>query len=235
MKFAIVELATGMVIRTGRDFEKLRRKVEEHQPSRWDNPVLVVIPEGYRPLREEGEIPPGYVSDHVVAVPTSGWGYGAKYVHLVNRNRRRFGLPGRFEPPEEMLDVIRFRSDITDFGDFLKKRPLIDDVESAEKLEQSGELISKLQRLKEKKEIEETPEWAREVLEEKQRELEEAPAEPYKPDDILTRLAKWKRKARRLVRPLDEQVRRGEISWEEYTRRVDEIHEQLEEEFGPLG
>lgn len=46
MRFAIVELSLGMIVKTGRNFERLRDEVEEYTPSRWDNPVLIVILEG---------------------------------------------------------------------------------------------------------------------------------------------------------------------------------------------
>ena len=86
----MVELSLGMVVRTGRNWERMRDFVENFSPSRWENPVLVVIPESYKSPHDEGEIPFDYVSDNVVAVPYSNWGYGTNYAGLVNRNRRRF-------------------------------------------------------------------------------------------------------------------------------------------------
>lgn len=98
MRFGVVELTTDTVTKTGRNWKRMRDEVEDSSPSRWDNPVLVVLPDRYQRSYNEGEIPEEYIRDNVVAVPHSEWGYGTNYEALVNPNRRRFGLSGVYTP-----------------------------------------------------------------------------------------------------------------------------------------
>jgi len=117
MRFAIAELAYGMVVKTSRNFERLRREVEGAEPERWFNPILVVLPSWFRSEQEEGEIHQLQpLEDWVVAIPKSGWGYGAEFIGYINANRRKFGLPGTFTPSEDVIDVIEFRKKLTEMG-----------------------------------------------------------------------------------------------------------------------
>ena len=118
-KFAVVELAYGIVVDMGDDWCVMSSEVENAEVSRWSNLVLMVVPDDYEPDHEEGEIYRDfgkYLGHRVVAVPQCGWGYGAEYVGQVNRNRKKFGLPGAFVSSEEMEDVIGFRKRLTEMG-----------------------------------------------------------------------------------------------------------------------
>lgn len=157
LRFGIVELSLGMIVKTGKDFGELKEEVESTTPSRWDNPVLIVIPRGFEGTHEEEEtrrLPGGDVDNWVVAVPMSGGGYGAGYFGLVNSNRKRFGLPGTFVPSKKMLDMLEFREGITSFSDFIRKRPLLGDPEEPEDVKESETLISKLSDIKRSKDEE---------------------------------------------------------------------------------
>ena len=96
--FASVELASGIVMEFYDDFDEGRRKVEEDQPSRWHNPILIATPRSFRAkFRDRGEgemddlIPVGLATeDVVVAVPNTQWGYGKAYRKYVEENQRRF-------------------------------------------------------------------------------------------------------------------------------------------------
>ena len=110
MRFAIVELAHGYVEETGRNFERLSKQVENADPGRWYNPVLVVIPKDREHLRfrrgYECEldrmyaVSPGaewseydeFLMTYVVAVHQLGLGYGNRYRDVVQLNRERFRL-----------------------------------------------------------------------------------------------------------------------------------------------
>lgn len=73
MRFGVVELSLGMVVRTGRNFVRMRDEIENTEPSRWDNPILIVIPADFDSTHEEGEV--GVLEpleNRVVAVPFSG-------------------------------------------------------------------------------------------------------------------------------------------------------------------
>lgn len=158
LKFGIVELSLGMVIKTGSSFQRMRREVESHSPSRWDNPVLVVLPKGFRFRQEEGDFG-DFIYKHygekdednwVVAVPQSGWGYGARYAEKVNINRRKFGLPGSFKPSGEMKSVLGFRNGLRGqtFSEgminVLQNLEFLGEPEDAEGLRESSKQIHKL-------------------------------------------------------------------------------------------
>jgi len=211
MRFAVVELSLGMVVKTGRNFERLREEIENSVPSRWDNPILIVIPDGYRPPREEGEIPYEYIEQNVVAVPISGWGYGAEYAGFINNNRRKFRLSGTFEAPEEMRGVMEFRHKISSipFGEALHLISL-----SEASLSEPGERdkeykrLGKLLEVKETKEKKETPGWAQEALREHHKAEPEESEEsqgPRTPEELL----KWEReqkKYRKLAKDITEDI-----------------------------
>jgi len=113
-------------------YHKLRKEIEGYSPARYDNPVLVVLPPNIKSGRSGAYLTefgnrrkeyshtyhgfPGGIGKWVVAVPQSGWGAGEEYAHLVNRNRKRFGLPGQFKPSEEMTAVMEFRREEGPWG-----------------------------------------------------------------------------------------------------------------------
>lgn len=137
MRFAVVELSSGIMIRTGRDFEKMKREVESSSPSRWDNPVLIVIPDKYRPTHEEGEVYSlGELENLVVAVPESGWGYGAEYMSVVNRNRRKFGLPGIVIPSSGTLRLMKERAKLSGMSPDIISRGFVSSLEGEEDREE---------------------------------------------------------------------------------------------------
>ena len=115
MRFGIVELSLGMVTETGRDFKRLAKKVERANPSRWYNPILIVIPDDFRRTHEEGEINfmDAAVEDVVVAVPESTWGYGAEYAPHVKGNREFFGLEPWSGMPRIQEQLLRSRLGIS--------------------------------------------------------------------------------------------------------------------------
>ena len=201
MKFAIVELASGIITEVGSDWEEMKSRVEGMTPSRWDNPVLVALPSNF-PVKdimeqEEGEVfgilggGDDYVklarkyrgvrgrsisasdqarlrsmhrkgdskfAGQVVAVPESGWGYGARYVTVVNRNRKRLGLPSTFGLPSKELKVIEFRDKMTKLGPGkgIRLLSLSDtDLSEPEGREESFDQLSKLLESREKKQKEE--------------------------------------------------------------------------------
>jgi len=127
MKFGMVELAAGTIYEISDNWEEAKEIIENTKVSRWNNPVLVVLTdEEAKRLRKHLDVDFNYeklniddwekfLCDRVVAVPQSGFGYGAQYMEVVNRNRRKFGLEGRFKPTAKTLEVIKRRMKLSGF------------------------------------------------------------------------------------------------------------------------
>jgi len=117
LKFGVYELANGCFLKTSRNFNRMRRAIEKSSPSRWDNLVVVVLPRRFNKNFDEMDdagydIFPGGIEKWIVAVPQSGFGYGSRYIDVVNKNRRKFRLPGSFKQSEETKSVFEFKKRI---------------------------------------------------------------------------------------------------------------------------
>jgi len=91
--FAEVELAHGMYVRISANYEEIKQLVEDAEPSRWYNPVLIVCEKPIVCTGEDEIKRQGNLEDIVVAVPKRRWGYGNQYRQFVEANRKKFGLP----------------------------------------------------------------------------------------------------------------------------------------------